>query len=69
MKQRKARGGIQTASTLEVAAPEEPKAKKRPAAAVEEEDDEEAAKQKSIGEVRACVDSIGRWDRMKWMEA
>lgn len=55
MKQRKARGGIQTASTLDVVAPEEPKAKKRPAAAVEEEEDEEeAAKQKSIGEVSDC---------------
>lgn len=60
MKQRKARGGIQAASTLEGlggAEAEPSSSKKRPAAAsvaAEEEDDEEAERQKSIGEVR-CV--------------
>lgn len=63
MKQRKARGGIQAASTLEVGSAAEEaaagKGKKRAAAAeAEAEAEEEAERQKSIGEVsvaRACM--------------
>ena len=58
MKQRKARGGIQAASTLETvgtaAEDAAAKGKKRPAVEAEEEDDEEGEK-KSIGQVSACA--------------